>query len=58
MLNFFGLKIPFGPLTHKWTDIQLIAQERVGENRFALTWKGGPKSTYRLDYNGPRLQQE
>jgi hypothetical protein len=54
-INFFGLEIPFGPLTHTWTDLQLVAVHPVSDNaqRQELEFRGGAKSTWRIEYVRP-----
>jgi hypothetical protein len=52
-INFFGLEIPFGPLAHSWTDLQLMAIRPMAENRQELEFKGGAKSTWRIEYVRP-----
>ena len=52
-INFFGIKIPFGPLIHTWTDLELVAAHPVSENRTEMTFKGGSKSTWKIEYIRP-----
>jgi hypothetical protein len=52
-INFFGLEIPFGPLVHTWTDLQLVAVRPLAGNRQEMEFKGGAKSTWRIEYVRP-----
>ena len=52
-INFFGLEIPFGPLAHTWTDLQLVALRPLAANRQELEFRGGAKSTWRIEYVRP-----
>jgi hypothetical protein len=52
-ISFFGLTIPFGPLVHTWTDVQLVAVRPLPDNRQELEFRGGAKSTWRIDYVRP-----
>lgn len=49
-INFFGVEIPFGPLVHTWTDLELVAISPAADNRTELTFKGGEKSIWRIEY--------
>ena len=52
-MNFFGIEIPFGPLIHTWTDLELVATRPESENRTELTFKGGAQSKWRIEYKHP-----
>jgi hypothetical protein len=49
-VNFFGVAVPFGPLNHLWTDLELVAANPIGENRVQLSFTGGPHSVWRIEY--------
>jgi hypothetical protein len=51
--NFFGIEIPFGPLIHTWTDLELVAARPVNDVRSELTFKGGPNSIWKIEYKWP-----
>ena len=52
-INFFGSEIPFGPVAHTWTDLQLVAVRPTAGNRQELEFVGGPKSIWRIEYVRP-----
>lgn len=54
-INFFGMEIPFGPLVHTWTDLELISICPVGANRTEMTFKGGANGIWKIEYK--RLTQ-
>jgi hypothetical protein len=52
-INFFGLEIPFGPLVHTWTDLELVATRPLDNNRTEITFKGGAKSIWKIELKRP-----
>lgn len=56
-INFFGIKIPFGPLIHTWTDLELIAARPVNDVRTEMTFRGGANSVWRIEYQRPGATQ-
>lgn len=53
VLNFFGVKIPIGPLQHTWTNVELVESRPTDDGRMELTFKGKANSTYRIEYRPP-----
>lgn len=52
-INFFGLEIPFGPLAYTWTDLELVATRPLDNNRTEITFKGGAKSIWKIEFKRP-----
>src|ERR1035441_7988362 len=52
-INFFGVEIPFGPLMHTWTEMELVSAYPLTEIRDHMTFKGGRKSMWRIEYKRP-----
>ena len=49
-INFLGVKIPFGPLSHTWTDLELIETRPIENNHTEMLFKGGKNSSWRIEY--------
>ena len=56
-IDFFGVKIPFGPLIHTWTDLELVGTRPVNEVRDEMTFRGGSQSVWRIEYQRPEATQ-
>jgi len=54
VLDFFGVKVPIGPIQHTWTDLELIETRPVDNGRVEMTFKGRANSVYRIGYQQPR----
>ena len=52
-INFFGIEIPFGPLIHTWTDLELVATRQLSDVRTEMTFKGGANSIWKIEYKRP-----
>lgn len=52
-LSFFGIKLPIGPLTHSWTNTELVKTEPIGNGRVNLTFKGKANSIYKVEFVWP-----
>ena len=52
-INFLGVEITFGPLTYTWTDLELVATRPLEGKRSEMTFKGGSKSVWRIEYKRP-----
>ena len=52
-INFFGLEIPFGPLIHTWTDLELVSTCPLDDDRTGMMFKGGVNSTWKIEYKHP-----
>jgi hypothetical protein len=50
MLNFFGVPVRVGPISHTWTDMHLVSTKALSATRIELSFKGGPKSVWRVEY--------
>lgn len=57
LINFFGIEIPFGPLIHTWTDLELVATRPLSDVRTEMTFKGGANSIWRIEYHRPDAGQ-
>jgi hypothetical protein len=53
VINFFGVEIPFGPLAHTWTDLEIVEARQLTEIRREMTFNGGPTSTWKIEYKRP-----
>ena len=53
IINFFGMEIPFGPMIHTWTDMELLATRPLTEFRTEMTFRGGSKSSWKIEYKHP-----
>ena len=49
-LKFFGFNIPFGPLQHTWTNVELIETRPINDGRTEMTFKGVANSVYRVEF--------
>ena len=50
IMKFFGMDVRFGPLSHTWTNINLVEAHPLTEKRAAMTFKGAENSIWRIDY--------
>ena len=50
VLDFFGIQIPFGPMNYTWTEMHLVSTRALGADRIEMSFKGGPGSIWRIDY--------
>jgi hypothetical protein len=48
VLDFFGVKVPIGPLQHTWTGVELVETRPIGDGRVELFFKGCPNSVYQV----------
>jgi hypothetical protein len=49
-INFYGFTIPFGPLLHIYTDVELVEKHPLGGKRVEMIFRGSAKSTWRIEY--------
>ena len=52
-MKFFGLNVPFGPLYHTWTNVELIDTRPTNDGRIEMTFKGVVNSIYRVEFKKP-----
>ena len=49
-MKFFGLNVPFGPLYHTWTNVELIDTRPTNDGRIEMTFKGVANSIWKTEY--------
>jgi len=58
MMTFCGIRVPFGPISHTWTNVSLAAIRPLGNKLTELEWKGSAKSTYWVEYKRPESETD
>ena len=49
-IRFFGIEVPFGPINHTCTDMELVKVHPLEGNRAEMIFKGGENSIWKMEY--------